>query len=43
MDLYQAAAFFHVQPITVKRWITGYIPVNPMVEKLLNILELSKN
>lgn len=27
MDLYQAAAFFHVQPITV----------NPMAEKLLNI------
>ncbi|EGA64940.1 phage protein [Vibrio brasiliensis] len=37
MDLYQAAAFFHVQPITVKRWITGHTVVNPMAEKLLNI------
>ena len=37
MDLHQAAAFFHVQPVTVKRWILGYTPVNPLAEKLLNI------
>ncbi|MER0336294.1 phage protein, partial [Vibrio vulnificus] len=37
MDLHQAAAFFHVQPVTVKRWLNGTIPVNPMAEKLLNI------
>lgn len=32
-----AAAFFHVQPITVKRWLTDKVPVNPMAEKLMNI------
>ncbi|MBN3495886.1 phage protein [Vibrio neptunius] len=37
MDLHQAAAFFHVQTITVKRWISGHTPVNPLAEKLLNI------
>lgn len=36
MELHQAA-FFHVQPVTVKRWLNGTIPVNPMAEKLLNI------
>lgn len=37
MDLREAAAFFHVEPVTVKRWILGYTPVNPLAEKLLNI------
>ncbi|MDC5851394.1 phage protein [Vibrio europaeus] len=35
MDIKQAAAFFHVQPITVKRWLIGHHPVPPMAEKLL--------
>ncbi|MEJ2765542.1 phage protein [Photobacterium sp. MCCC 1A19761] len=33
----QAAAWFHVRPITVKRWLSGEIDVNPMAEKLLII------
>ncbi|RTZ16866.1 S-adenosylhomocysteine hydrolase [Vibrio aquaticus] len=37
MDLREAAAFFHVQPVTVKRWLLGSTPVNPLAEKLLNI------
>ncbi|MBV1839353.1 DUF3653 domain-containing protein, partial [Photobacterium ganghwense] len=33
----QAAAWFHVRPVTVKRWLSGKIDVNPMAEKLLLI------
>ncbi|QSV17337.1 phage protein [Photobacterium ganghwense] len=33
----QAAAWFHVRPITIKRWLDGEIDVNPMAEKLLII------
>ncbi|MEZ8511676.1 DUF3653 domain-containing protein [Vibrio splendidus] len=36
-DIHDAAAFFHVQPITVQRWLSGEVPVNPMAEKLMNI------
>ena len=35
--IHDAAAFFHVQPITVQRWLSGEVPVNPMAEKLMNI------
>lgn len=31
------AAYFHVKPITVRRWLDGSVPVNPMAEKLLII------
>ncbi|NUW67400.1 phage protein [Vibrio coralliilyticus] len=37
MDLNEAAAFFHVQPYTVTRWINGYSSINPMAEKLLHL------
>ncbi|PSU45181.1 S-adenosylhomocysteine hydrolase [Photobacterium frigidiphilum] len=33
----QAAAWFHVKPVTVKRWLSGWMDVNPMAEKLLLI------
>ncbi|GHA34348.1 phage protein [Photobacterium aphoticum] len=33
----QAAAWFHVRDITVKRWLSGEVDVNPMAEKLLII------
>lgn len=33
----QAAAWFHVRPVTIKRWLSGKIDVNPMAEKLLLI------
>ncbi|RWX54986.1 phage protein [Photobacterium chitinilyticum] len=33
----EAAAWFHVQPVTVKRWLSGWMDVNPMAEKLLLI------
>ncbi|MGF1702532.1 phage protein [Photobacterium makurazakiensis] len=36
-SLDEAAAWFHVKPITVKRWLSGWIDVNPMAEKLLII------
>lgn len=32
-----AADWFHVLPITVRRWITDEIAINPMAEKLLII------
>ncbi|NAW57754.1 MULTISPECIES: phage protein [unclassified Vibrio] len=31
------ADFFHVKPVTVRRWLRGEIPINPMAEKLLII------
>lgn len=34
-DLHDAADFFHVQPITIKRWLTGQSNINPIAEKLL--------
>ncbi len=40
-DSVQAGAeFFHVKPITVKRWLDGRTLVNPMAEKLLIIKAL---
>lgn len=36
-DIHDAETFFHVQPITVHRWLSGEVPVNPMAEKLMNI------
>ncbi len=36
-DIDQGASWFHVQPITVKRWLSGWMDVNPMAEKLLLI------
>ncbi|KLV05472.1 S-adenosylhomocysteine hydrolase [Photobacterium aquae] len=33
----EGAAWFNVKDITVKRWLTGQINVNPMAEKLLII------
>lgn len=33
----QGADYFHVTPVTVKRWLTGQIDINPMAEKLLFI------
>ncbi|MGF1681458.1 phage protein [Photobacterium makurazakiensis] len=33
----QAAAWFHVRPKTVQRWLSGEVDVNPMAEKLLII------
>ena len=33
----QAPAWFHVQPVTVKHWLSGWMDVNPMAEKLLLI------
>lgn len=35
--LHDGAAYFHVRPITVKRWLDGTIPPNAMAEKLLII------
>ncbi len=34
------AEFFHVKPITVRRWLDGRILINPMAEKLLLIKSL---
>ncbi|WP_084883072.1 DUF3653 domain-containing protein [Vibrio sp. qd031] len=31
------AEFFHVRPVTVKRWLNGHTPPNEMAEKLLII------
>ncbi|WCE31117.1 phage protein [Vibrio sp. SCSIO 43137] len=31
------ADFFHVQPVTVRRWLSGEKNINPMAEKLLII------
>ncbi|WP_330960006.1 phage protein [Photobacterium sp. 53610] len=36
-EVNQASEYFHVRPITVKRWLSGTIDVNPMAEKLLLI------
>lgn len=36
-DIHEAAAYFYVQPITIKRWLSGAVPVNPLAEKLMNI------
>ncbi len=36
----QGAEFFHVTKATVRRWLTGKIPINPMAEKLLLIKSL---
>ncbi|MEI8610281.1 DUF3653 domain-containing protein [Enterovibrio norvegicus] len=36
-SLAQGAAYFHVQPVTVRRWLDGSVMVNPMAEKLLLI------
>ncbi|WP_311568388.1 phage protein [Photobacterium arenosum] len=36
-DIKPAAEYFHVRPITVKRWLSGSVDVNPMAEKLLII------
>ncbi|USH05592.1 phage protein [Grimontia kaedaensis] len=36
-SLDEGAAYFHVKPITVKRWLDGTIPPNAMAEKLLII------
>lgn len=33
----QGAEFFHVKPVTVRRWLDGKAPINPMAEKLLII------
>ncbi|GAB3531933.1 phage protein [Photobacterium alginatilyticum] len=33
----EAAAWFHVRPVTIKRWLSGEVDVNPMAEKLLII------
>ncbi|MGF1717879.1 phage protein [Photobacterium chitinilyticum] len=33
----EAAAWFHVNPVTVRRWLSGWMDVNPMAEKLLII------
>lgn len=31
----ESAHFFYVQPVTVKRWVNGTVPVNPLAERLL--------
>lgn len=31
------AAYFHVSSNTIRRWLSGHTPVNPMAEKLLII------
>lgn len=36
----EGAEFFHVKPVTVRRWLSGEIDVNPMAEKLLIIKAL---
>ncbi|WP_441258188.1 DUF3653 domain-containing protein [Vibrio sp. Vf1514] len=36
----QGAEFFHVTTATIRRWLTGKIPINPMAEKLLLIKSL---
>lgn len=33
----QGAEYFHVKPVTVRRWLRGESEVNPMAEKLLII------
>jgi hypothetical protein len=37
MSIEAGAQYFHVKPVTVKRWLDGVIPPNPMAEKLLII------
>lgn len=34
------ANYFHVKPVTVRRWLNGDININPMAEKLLIIKSL---
>ncbi|EHK9017208.1 phage protein [Vibrio vulnificus] len=36
----QGAEYFHVNKMTVSRWLDGTVPVNPMAEKLLLIKAL---
>lgn len=36
-SIQSGADFFHVKPITVKRWLNRTIAINPMAEKLLLI------
>ncbi|CZF79438.1 phage protein [Grimontia marina] len=36
-SIHDGAAYFHVRPVTVKRWLDGSTPPNPMAEKLLII------
>lgn len=33
----QGAEYFHVAPVTVRRWLNGEVDINPMAEKLLVI------
>ncbi|EMK6886262.1 phage protein [Vibrio cholerae] len=33
----EGAQFFHVKPNTIRRWLNGTVPPNPMAEKLLII------
>lgn len=33
----QGAEYFHVKPVTVRRWLSGEVTINPMAEKLLII------
>ncbi|WP_240205380.1 phage protein [Vibrio sp. CyArs1] len=34
------AEFFHVNKVTISRWLNGTVPINPMAEKLLLIKAL---
>ncbi|EMQ2877027.1 phage protein [Vibrio navarrensis] len=34
------AEFFHVRPVTIRRWLNGSIAINPMAEKLIIIKAL---
>ncbi|MBO7913510.1 S-adenosylhomocysteine hydrolase [Vibrio splendidus] len=36
-SLKDAAAFFHVTVPTIRRWLSGQYPINPIAEKLMNI------
>lgn len=39
-SIQSGADYFHVKPITIKRWLNGSITINPMAEKLLIIKAL---
>ncbi|KPL99681.1 phage protein [Vibrio splendidus] len=36
-SLHDAAAFFHVTVPTIRRWLSGQYPINPIAEKLMNV------
>ena len=39
-NIQAGAEYFHVRPVTIRRWLSGQLNINPMAEKLLIIKAL---